>query len=115
MAANDPNIICEDWWCLRCKVKFQCDNVPLTFEDNVDLENLNNSDSNKFLEMLPKFNIMSEIRNISNKAHDIDEIKSNQIKSNIFNHIKPTDIHNKLEKLITISLHNFKITSKEII
>ena len=42
------------------------------FQDNIDLENLNNTDSNLFFEMLPKFNIMSEISNISNKAHDID-------------------------------------------
>ena len=31
------------------------------FQDNVDLENLNNTDSNKTFEMLPKFN-MSETR-----------------------------------------------------
>ena len=71
-AETDPNAIHEDWWCLRCKIKFQCDNVPFTFQDNIDLENLNNTDSNMFFEMLPKSNIMSEISNISNKAHDID-------------------------------------------
>ena len=42
------------------------------FQDNTDLENLNNTDSNMFFEMLPKFNIMCEINNLPNKPHDID-------------------------------------------
>ena len=71
-AETDPNVIPENWWCLRCKIKFRCDNVPFMFQDNTDLENLNNTDSNMFFEMLPKFNIMSEISNLSNKPHDID-------------------------------------------
>ena len=68
----EPTVIPDDWQCLRCKIKFQCDNVPFMFQDNIDIENLNNIDSNKFFKMLPKFNIMSEINNLSNKAHDID-------------------------------------------
>ena len=71
-AELDPTVIPDDWQCLRCKIKFQYDNVPFMFQDNIDIENLNNTDSNKFFEMLPKFNIMSEINNLSNKAHDID-------------------------------------------
>ena len=54
------------------------------FQDNTDLENLNNADSNMFFEMLPKFNIMSEISSLSNKPHDIDANIDDPINCNYY-------------------------------
>ena len=70
---NDANLVSDDWWCLRCKIKFQCENFPFTLQDDVDLDNLNISDSNRFFDMLPKFNIISKVTPIQNKVNDVDE------------------------------------------
>ena len=73
MVENDPNLKSDNWWCLRCIIKFQCDQFPFTFQDDVDLDNLNISDSNSFFDMLPNFNIISRVTNIINKDNDVDD------------------------------------------
>jgi len=58
----------------------------------MDLENLNKSDSMRFFDMLPRFNIVSQLPSLSNKSNDIDDITDN-IDSKYY----PIDEFQKLE------------------
>ena len=67
--ANQENI----WNCLVCKVNFNHNNIPFTLCDDVDLNNINNSNSMKYFEKLPSFPVMSVVDQISRvNNNDID-------------------------------------------
>ena len=44
----------NSWHCLLCKVKFHHYNSPFTLSDDTEIQNLNNSNSMRFCESLPK-------------------------------------------------------------
>ena len=57
---NDLMLSQDDvWHCLVCKVKFHHYNFPFTLCDNIEIENLNNSNSIRFCESLPKLDVMT--------------------------------------------------------
>jgi len=67
----------EKWECLKCTIKLFYENIPFMFLNNQDLENLNKSDSMRFFDMLPRFNIASQLPSLSNASNDIDDIVDN--------------------------------------
>ena len=56
----------ELWYCLVCCLQYNLDNVPFTRCDNSVLNNLNNSNSMRFLESLPNVEIVNETSKYSN-------------------------------------------------
>ena len=62
------------WSCLVCRLKYRIDNIPFTRCSNLDLSNINNINSMKFLESLPRVEIISEVSSLS---ADINEIPLN--------------------------------------
>ena len=42
------------WFCLCCTMKFNYQNIPFTLSDDLDLNNINNSDTMSFCENLGK-------------------------------------------------------------
>ena len=67
----------EKWECLKCTFTLIYENIPFMFLNNQDLENLNKSDTMRFFDMLPRFNIASQIPSLSNASNDIDDIADN--------------------------------------
>ena len=57
----------DSWQCLLCKVKFHHYNFPFTLCDDNEIRNLNNSNSMRFCESLPKLQIMTEVSKFSNQ------------------------------------------------
>lgn len=59
--------------CLKCSISFIHVNIPFTLCNNLDLLNLNASNSTKFLNSLPTLEIISEISKISDlSSSDVD-------------------------------------------
>ena len=61
------------WECLKCKTRLLCNNLPFMFQDNLDIENLNHSDSMSFFDMLPQLKVRSEILSNEYNSNDIDQ------------------------------------------
>ena len=68
------------WHSLVCKIRFQHENIPFTLFNDTELENINNSESMKFCNELPKFEIISEVSKFS-------ELDNNDIDHNLLNQI----------------------------
>ena len=63
---NDLMLSQDDvWHCLVCKVKY---NFPFTLCDNIEIENLNNSNSIRICESLPKLDVMTEVSKFSTQS-----------------------------------------------
>ena len=58
----------DPWFCLVCCFKYMLDNVPFTRCNNSELNNINNSNSLRFLESLPNVEIVNEASNFSNMS-----------------------------------------------
>ena len=62
-----------EWHCLVCRIRFDHINIPFTLNSNTDLDNITNSDSMKMYEMLPTFEILSEVSKFNNlDSYDVD-------------------------------------------
>ena len=73
------------WHCLVCKIRFQHENIPFTLLNDTELENINNSESMKFCNELPKFEIISEVSKFSElDNNDIDHNLPNQISNKYY-------------------------------
>ena len=48
------------WHCQACNIKNNIDRLPFTIYDNFELNNINNSNSMRFLESLPNLDIVNE-------------------------------------------------------
>ena len=55
----------NDWHCLLCKVKENLNNFPFTLCDDIEIQNINNSNSLRFCESLPTFEVVSEVSKFS--------------------------------------------------
>ena len=55
----------DSWHCLLCKIKFNHYNFPFTLCDDTEILNLNNSNSMRFCESLPKLQVMTEVNKFS--------------------------------------------------
>ena len=61
------------WHCLVCKIRENHTKLPFILISDNDYENLLESDSMKMLELLPRFQVLSEVSKISDlNSHDID-------------------------------------------
>ena len=49
----------DTWHCLLCKVKCHHSIFPFILCDNIEIQNLNNNNSMKFCESLPKFEVVT--------------------------------------------------------
>ena len=56
----------DPWYCLVCFLKYNLNNVPFTRCDNSELNNINTSNSMRFLESLPNVEIANETSQFSN-------------------------------------------------
>ena len=85
----------ESWNCLVCKIKQNHKIFPFTLYNEVDLKNINNSETMRIFENLPTFEIVSEISKFSNtSSHDVDD----NIHVNINDEYYPIDkLHQKLD------------------
>ena len=54
------------WHCLLCKIKFHHINFPFTLCDDIEINNMNNSNSMKFCDSLSKFEVVAEASKFSN-------------------------------------------------
>ena len=72
------------WHCLVCKIRFQHENIPFTLYNDTELVNINNSESMKFCNELPKFEIISEVSKFSELDNDIDYNLPNQISNKYY-------------------------------
>ena len=57
----------ETWHCLLCKVKYNHIIFPFTLCDDIEIQNINNSNTARFCDFLPKFAIANEISKFSNQ------------------------------------------------
>ena len=61
------------WHCLYCIFKFNHQNIPFTLSDNSEINKINISDTMRFCEFLPSFEIISETSKFSNfSQNEID-------------------------------------------
>ena len=56
------------WHCLVCVLKYNLDTVPFSRYDNSELNNINISNSMRFLESLPNVEIVNEATQFSNAS-----------------------------------------------
>ena len=56
----------NDWHCLLCQVKANHKNFPFTPCDDIEIQNINNSNSLRFCESLSRFEVVSEVSKFSN-------------------------------------------------
>ena len=60
-------------YCLKCTITFNCLNIPFTTCSYLELSNINENDSSKFLESLPSFEIIAEASKFSDpQSNDVD-------------------------------------------
>ena len=106
------------WHCLYCTMKFNHQHIPFTLSDNNDIDNINNSDTMKFLESLPSLEEIYETSNfssfpkpmeeaslpsnLSSKYHSIREFQKLKIQKN-FNifHANVNGLESKFDNLHT--------------
>ena len=62
-------------YCLVCCLMYNLDNVPFTRCDNSVLNNINNSNSMRFLESLPNVEIVNETSKYSNLSSNDDSFE----------------------------------------
>ena len=60
----------DSWHCLLCKVRENHNNFPFTLCDDIEIQNINNSNSIKFCECLPSFNVVNDVSKFSNQYHN---------------------------------------------
>ena len=106
----------DSWHCLVCKIKSHHNNFPFTLCDDVEIQNLNNSNSLKFCESLPKFEVVSEVSKFANhsdnepdynlpvhtscKYYTINEVQNLKTASNLnIFHTNVNGIESKFENL----------------
>ena len=56
----------DSWHCLLCKIKFHHLNFPFTLCDDIEINNMNNSNSMKFCDSLSKFEVVADASKFSN-------------------------------------------------
>ena len=82
----------EYWNCLVCRLKFHIDIFPFTLLDNMEMLNMNNSDSTKFCKILPKFDVNCITSKFSNlNSYDIDANLPNNVNCKYYS---VEEIHN---------------------
>ena len=115
MITNDT----VSWHCLFCTFNFHHQNIPFTLSDDYEIEKINKSDTMRFCDVLPTFEIISETSKFSNfpqneidynlpslltskyySVYDFQRLKT-QNKLNIF-HSNVNGLESKFE-----SLHEF--------
>ena len=63
----------DTWHCLLlCKIKFH-HNFLFTLFDDIEIHNLNNSNSTKFCDSLPKFEVVTKVSTFSNYSDNEPE------------------------------------------
>ena len=75
--ANQKALQCD--LCILCSVSFNHANIPFTFCDNAEINNIKNSNSMKLLDSLPAFEINTVASKFSNfQAYELDLNMANQ-------------------------------------
>ena len=64
------------WYCLVCVLKYNMNNVPFTRCDNSELNNINISNSMRFLESLPNVEVVNEATQFSNVSSNEASVKT---------------------------------------
>ena len=77
---NDEEIESIEWLCNKCLISNMAQLFPFGLENNHELQNIVNSDSLKFLENLPSYEITS-------KAYSIDSLNQFDIDENIVSNL----------------------------
>ena len=109
----------DSWHCLLCNIKFDHLNFTFTLCDDIEINNMNNSNSMKFCDSISKFEVVAEASKFSNytdndpdynlpissscRYYTINEIQNLKTSSNL--NISQTNI-NGLESKID-HLHEF--------
>ena len=71
---NDNEIDEQKWYCIKCTIKENAENLPFGLETNFELTNINKSNSMQIYDILPSFEIQSEVSKIPNHStFDVDE------------------------------------------
>ena len=71
---NDDEIEEQKWYCIKCIIKENAENLPFGLETSFELTNINKSNSMQIYDILPSFEIQSEVSKIPNHStFDIDE------------------------------------------
>ena len=84
----------EPWQCLVCTIRYHHIIFPFILSNDVDLDNIINSDSMNMYEMLPKFEIIAEISKFSNLGNnDIDTNIPNNVNCKYYS---VNDFHKQL-------------------
>ena len=69
----------DSWHCLVCKKKSHQNNFPFTLCDDVEIQNLNNSNPLKFCESLPTFEVVSEVSKFANHSANEPAVNTTQL------------------------------------
>ena len=60
----------DSWHCLVCKVKANHNTFPFTLCDDIEIQNINNSNSIRYCESLPAFEVVNEVSKFSNQSNN---------------------------------------------
>ena len=67
---DNPEI---QWFCLVCTMKFHHANIPFTLSDDLELDNINNSENMKFCESLPTLEEIFETSKYSSYPRPMED------------------------------------------
>ena len=60
----------DSWYCLVCKVKANHNNFPFTLCDDIEIQNINNSNAIRYCESLPAFEVVNGVSKFSNQSNN---------------------------------------------
>ena len=82
---NITNNIQEEWYCKKCTIINRANLFPFGLESDYNISGINNSDSMKTFNLLPKFEISTQAAKIDSlNQHDLDENLINNINSKYY-------------------------------
>ena len=71
---TNEEILAKEWLCNKCLISNCAEIFPFGLENNIELQNIMQADSLKFLENLPSYEINSKVSDIESlRQCDIDE------------------------------------------
>ena len=93
MISDNDNV---PWYCLVCKIRENIQIFPFALQTETDLKNINQSNSMEMSEILPKFEILSEVSKFNNL--NMNDVDINLMPNIDCNYYSANDLYTLLER-----------------